>query len=350
MREFRARRGFAGLPLGCPSRDQARTAVKARCSWLSERRRRAQVRDDRHRVRFFGRGIGSQRRGARSWRVRFLIPLSIRACGCRDRNRTRAPHGVCSDWPRFPKPLCDPGRSAFPSPVLVSALHAFFRARACPRVPRLKRWLAYTPCAGGLPVSSSQHASTDPGRDIVHTGEELGRDEPMAMSSLGPRAATAEYPGLLCPPRALPTVGETSWISSEGVTPPSQLIRAHAPDQDPPCALAFALCAGSLQVAASPCWEMALPDIISATLVQALGPIPRRAPRLLTSIPSPRTPAFTDGKTVGRADLPPQQLRRGADIGASVIRSPSGSCTRLAPRLLRPQRLSAGPPGLSHHA
>jgi hypothetical protein len=27
------------------------------------------------------RGIGSQRRGARSWRVRFLIPLSIRACG-----------------------------------------------------------------------------------------------------------------------------------------------------------------------------------------------------------------------------------------------------------------------------
>jgi hypothetical protein len=95
---------------------------------------------------------------------------------------------------------------------------------------------------------------------------------------------------------------------------------------------------------------MALPDIISATLVQALGPIPRRAPRLLMSIPSPRTPAFTDGKTVGRTDLPPQQLRRGADIEASVIRSPSGSCTRLAPRLLRPQRLSAGPPGLSHHA
>ena len=25
--------------------------------------------------------IGSQRRGARAWRVRFLIPLSIRACG-----------------------------------------------------------------------------------------------------------------------------------------------------------------------------------------------------------------------------------------------------------------------------
>jgi hypothetical protein len=170
------------------------------------------------------------------------------------------------------------------------------------------------------------------------------------MSPLRSRAATAEYPGLLCPPRALPTVGETSKVSSEGVTPPSQLIRAHAPDQNPPRASASALCAGSLQVAASPCWEMALPDIISATLVQALGPIPRRAPRLRSSIPSPRTPAFTHGKMVGRTDLSPRQLLRGADIGAAVIRSPSGSCTRSAPRLLRPRRSRAGPPGLSHHA
>jgi hypothetical protein len=35
---------------------------------------------------------------------------------------------------------------------------------------------------------------------------------------------------------------------------------------------------------------------------------------------------------------------------AAVIRSPSGSCTRSASRLLRPRRLRAGPPGLSHHA
>ena len=111
------------------------------------------------------------------------------------------------------------------------------------------------------------------------------------------------------------------------------------------------LCARSLQVVASPCWAMALPDIISATLVQVLGPIPRRAPRLHLSIPSPRTPASPHGKRVRRADLSPHGSFRGEPyFVAAVIRSSSGSCTRSAPRLLRPRRLRAGPPGLSHHA
>ncbi len=111
------------------------------------------------------------------------------------------------------------------------------------------------------------------------------------------------------------------------------------------------LCTRSLQVVASPCWAMALPDIISATLVQVLGPIPRRAPRLHLSIPSPRTPASPHGKRVRRADLSPHGSFRGEPyFVAAVIRSPSGSCTRSAPRLLRPRRLRAGPPGLSHHA
>ncbi len=33
---------------------------------------------------------------------------------------------------------------------------------------------------------------------------------------------------------------------------------------------------GSSQVAVSPCWELALPDVISTVCVEALGPIPRR--------------------------------------------------------------------------
>jgi hypothetical protein len=163
------------------------------------------------------------------------------------------------------------------------------------------------------------------------------------MSSLRPRAATAEYPGLLCPPRALPPVGMTSRVIWEGVTPPSSLLRAHAPDQNPPHALDSSLRARSLQVAASPCWEMALPDIISATLAQALGPIPRRAPRLRVSIPSPRTPVSPHGKRVRRADLPPHSSFSGEPyFEAAVIRSPSGSCARSASRLLRPQRTAPG--------
>ena len=39
----------------------------------------------------------------------------------------------CSNWPRFLKPLYDPGRSDFPSPVLASALTVFVRARLPPR-------------------------------------------------------------------------------------------------------------------------------------------------------------------------------------------------------------------------
>ena len=139
--------------------------------------------------------------------------------------------------------------------------------------------------------------------------------------------------------------------AGRGVTPSSSLVRAHAPDHPPPRASARALRAGSLQVLASPCWAMALPDIISATLVQVLGPIPRRAPRLHLSIPSPRTPASPHGKRVRRADLSPYGSFRGEPyFVAAVIRSPSGSCTRSASRLLRPRRLHAGPPGLSHHA
>jgi hypothetical protein len=53
----------------------------------------------------------------------------------------------------------------------------------------------------------------------------------------------------------------------------------------------------------------------------------------------------------GCPDLPPHGSFRGEPcFEAAVIRSPSGSCTRSTSRLLRPRRLRAGPPGLSHHA
>ena len=60
--------------------------------------------------------------------------------------------------------------------------------------------------------------------------------------------------------------GMTSRVISEDITLPSSLLRAHAPDQVPLIA-SFSLCDGSLQVVTSPCWELALPDVISAILV-----------------------------------------------------------------------------------
>jgi len=42
--------------------------------------------------------------------------------------------------------------------------------------------------------------------------------------------------------------------------------------------ISFSLYGRSLQVAVSPCWMMALPDVISTICVKALGPLPRRVP------------------------------------------------------------------------
>jgi len=53
---------------------------------------------------------------------------------------------------------------------------------------------------------------------------------------------------------------------SEGITPPSLLIQAHGPDQNPHDSFGYPYSDVSLQVVASPCWKMALPDIISAIL------------------------------------------------------------------------------------
>ena len=53
-----------------------------------------------------------------------------------------------------------------------------------------------------------------------------------------------------------------SCITSEGITLPSSLIRAHGPDQNPPADFGCPYFSRSSQVVASPCWEMALPDII----------------------------------------------------------------------------------------
>jgi hypothetical protein len=96
----------------------------------------------------------------------------------------------------------------------------------------------------------------------------------------------------------------------------------------------------SLQVVASPCWKMALPDIISATLVQVLGPIPRRDLRVLIPVSSPETLASPHRKQVRLTIISlHSNFNREPSFEATVIRLPSGSCTRLALRLLPPQWL-----------
>ncbi len=214
------------------------------------------------------------------------------------------------NWPRFSKPPYDPGRSDFPSPVLASALTVFVRASLPPR--RETAVLAH-PSPRHRGVCTAPSPRRRPRRTQLRVWLRAHRH--------GHRVPRAPLPST-----GVTRAGAASRAAWRGVTPSSSLIRAHAPDHPPPSASGSSSAAGSLQVVTSPCWEMALPDIISAILARVLGPLPRRAPRLHVSASSPRTPVSPQSRRVRRANIPPHGSFHGdIDFEAAVIRSPSGS-------------------------
>ena len=85
---------------------------------------------------------------------------------------------------------------------------------------------------------------------------------------------------------------EISRISSAGITPPSSLLRTHAPIRNPPHASGNPSYTRSLQVAVSPCWESDLPGVVSANLSsRAWTPTPA-ALVVLLPVSSHKTTAF----------------------------------------------------------
>ncbi len=178
----------------------------------------------------------------------------------------------------------------------------------------LKRWRAYTPSPHGLPAPSSRT------RYRMDSSSESG----CVSSCRNHRVPRAPLPGTGVTRHQGNLEGHlgrrySSFIAHTGscVRPkPSQLLGCPS-------------VAGSWQVVASPCWEMALPDIISAILAWALGPIPRRVPRLLLPISSPRTTASRHGKRVRHTEISLRcNFNREPSFEAAVIRSPSGSYAR----------------------
>ena len=113
--------------------------------------------------------------------------------------------------------------------------------------------------------------------------------------SPGP-AKARQVPRAPLPARGVTSYDVASRTSSEGSTPPSSLIRAHAPDQIPPSVFGGPYYTGSLQVVVSPCCKMALPGVISATLSpDAWTPTPAL---LLVHLPvtSQETSAFAESR------------------------------------------------------
>lgn len=116
---------------------------------------------------------------------------------------------------------------------------------------RFKHWHAYAPRLAGLTESRTAD------------GDVTARQSTESQRLIVPRPP--------CPRASLPRCGATapraaSKATWTGITPSSSLILAHAPNHDPLADLVYGLERESLQVAASPCWDVVLPDVISAGL------------------------------------------------------------------------------------
>ena len=120
---------------------------------------------------------------------------------------------------------------------------------------------------------------------------------PGSASGTAPRSARC--PEVLCPVKVLPLPG---WRPA----PPQRALPLLRRSYDlmrqtkslpPPTALA--LVGGSLQVAASPCWEMALPDVISACLSLDARARITAVCEVLIPVSSPTTSAFPALSQVG---------------------------------------------------
>jgi hypothetical protein len=110
-----------------------------------------------------------------------------------------------------------------------------------------------------------------------------------------------------------------SWTPSAGATPPSSLLRTHAPVLHPPIASGVPSDSGSVQVAVSPCWEQDLPDVVSAHLsLRAWTPTPA-ALEVHLPVSSLKTSAFPPFGPGRRSTMSGQRLQHGTRFEAAVM-------------------------------
>ena len=146
-------------------------------------------------------------------------------------------------------------------------------------------------------------------------------------------SAQSPFARAQCPVHAL-----MSRPMSAGITPPSSLLRAHAPVLNPPAASGVPSVSGSMQVAVSPCWEEDLPDVISAhPSLRAWTPTPAalEVPVPVSSLTTSAFPPFGPGR---RSTMSVQRFQYGTFVEAAVIRLCSGPQVCSPPRSLLPIR------------
>ena len=103
------------------------------------------------------------------------------------------------------------------------------------------------------------------------------------------------------PLKVLPT-GDCMPAVSAGMTRPSSLLRAHAPDLNPLTGLRSVAWSASLgRLLRTPAGTKALPEVISPIGVEVLGPVPRRASSVQLPVSSRRKSASPSMQEVRRA-------------------------------------------------
>jgi hypothetical protein len=201
---------------------------------------------------------------------------------------------------------------------------------------RFKRWSVYTPT---ILVCLRP-------RLLTCRGVTSGFIKPAAIRPRRPPSVLSPFAQLRCYLRW----GDVSAISSEGVTPPSSLLRAHVPLPLGSLLLRhLASFEESWQVVRSPCCPRELPDVISENLSLDAGSRTPAVHRVLSPVSSTMSSAFPKGR-MGR--LPACFVPRITTSRRSVFRGCRYSLMFRPPSLLSPQivptaaNTAAGQPGI----
>jgi hypothetical protein len=141
--------------------------------------------------------------------------------------------------------------------------------------------------------------------DGVSPGTSAMYREPLCRRRVLPSSEWCPAP----PQRALPLLR-----CSYGLMRPTTLLAR----------LSASLYRAALQVAASPCWKMVVPDVISACLSLDAWTLTPAACWVPLPITSPPPSAFPQSLWVGSPRNSVQRLPNGGDFGAAVIHSCSG--------------------------
>jgi hypothetical protein len=222
----------------------------------------------------------------------------------RDRNAARLPSlgfGGCSIG--FPMALSPtPITATFPQAPLRSRTVGFPESgsdlgcppTAFPNLVKLKCWLIFTPPALGLPVS---------------LGRLSEQSAPGSVSRLSPRPAKCPEP--LCTPRVLPPASCRLHRTSAGVTPPSSLLRAHAPIRNPPAASGFPRSAGLCRLLPAPAGSRTFPTLSLPIFRRMSGPLRRLPPGCAHPFLPPEHWPSPNGNWVGASLRSRQRLPSG---------------------------------------